>query len=408
MKKLLLKNGTIIDGRQNEPIHNHSVLVQDGKFIKIEEDISEDPDTLVIDCTHKYIMPGMIDCHVHIDLDPEMDMNQALLEDTNVMYVIKAIDRLKKYLPAGFTTIRINGGMEHLATSLRDAVNQKIISGPRIVAAGQYLSITGGHGAFFSPWVNVQNHMCKFVDGPDEIRKAIRQQVWSKVDVIKFFSTGGACDPNSNLQAQEFTDEELEIIVREAKRAFKRTSTHAHGTVGIKSAAKAGVDSIEHASMLDAECIQILKEKGNFIVPTLKASYEIMAHKAELPGYIVEKASSLVQNCKRSFGMAYEAGINIAMGTDSGTPFNYHGENAKEFELMVQYGMSCMDAIKCSTSKAAENLDMDNMVGSIEVGKCADLLLLSENPLKDIKVLQKEECIQMVIKDGNIEVNRLS
>lgn len=408
MKKLLLKNGTVIDGKQNEPIFHHSVLIQDGKFVEIAEDISEDPETAVIDCTHKYIMPGMIDCHVHIDLDPETDMNQALLEDTNVMYVIKALNRLKKYLPAGFTTIRINGGMEHLATSLRDAVNQKIISGPRIVAAGQYLSITGGHGAFFSPWVNVQNHMCKFADGSDEIRKAIRQQVWSKVDVIKFFSTGGACDPNSNLQAQEFTDEELEIIVSEAKRAFKRTSTHAHGTAGIKSAAKAGVDSIEHASMLDAECIQILKEKGSFIVPTLKASYEIMAHKAELPDYIVEKASSLVENCKQSFRMAYKAGINIAMGTDSGTPFNYHGENAKEFELMVQYGMSCMDAIKCGTSKAAENLAIDDIVGSIEIGKCADLLLLSENPLKDIKVLQKEECIQMVIKDGNIEVTRLS
>ncbi len=408
MKKILLKNGTIIDGKKDEPIFHHSVLIQDGKIVKIAENISEDTDTLVIDCTYKYIMPGMIDCHVHIDLDPEVDMNQALLEDTNVMYVIKAIDRLKKYLPAGFTTIRINGGMEHLATSLRDSVNQKIISGPRIIAAGQYLSITGGHGAFFSPWVNVQNHMCKVVDGPDELRKAIRHQVWSKVDVIKFFNTGGACDPNSNLQAQEFSDEELKMIVSEAKRAFKRTSTHAHGTVGIKSAAKAGVDSIEHASMLDEECIQIIKDKGIFIVPTLKASYEIMAHKAGLPGYIVEKASNLVENCKQSFGMAYEAGINIAMGTDSGTPFNYHGENAKELELMVQYGMSCMDAIKCSTSRAAENLAIDNIVGSIEAGKCADLLLLSENPLNDIRVLQKQECIQMVMKDGSIEVNRLS
>lgn len=406
MKKVLLKNGILIDGKSDAPIYHQSILIRDGKIAEIAENIAEDTDTQVIDCANKYIMPGMIDCHIHIDLDPEADMNQTLLDDTPVMYTIKAMDRLKKYLPAGFTTVRINGGMEHLATSLRDAVEQKIISGPRIVAAGQYLSITSGHGAFFSPWVSLKDHMCKYVDGPEEIRKAIRRQVWAKVDVIKFFNTGGACDPNSNPQMQEFSDDELKMIVSEAKRAFKRTSTHAHGTAGIKSAAKAGVDSIEHASMLDEECIQIIKENGSFIVPTLKATNAIMAHKDELPDYVVQKVSDLIDHCKKSFAMACDANINIAMGTDSGTPFNYHGENAKELELMVAYGMRPMDTIRSCTIKAAENLAIDHLTGSIETGKAADLLLIDGDPLADIRILQQKEHISLVMKEGCIEIDR--
>ncbi len=407
MSAILLKNGTIIDGKSDVLRHHHSILIQEGTIAAIAPNLPEDDGVQVIDCAGKTIMPGMIDCHVHIDLDPEADMNQTLLEDSAPMYVIKAMNRLKAYLPAGFTSIRINGGMEHLATALRDAVAQHIITGPRIVAAGQYLSITSGHGAFFSPWVHVGNPMCRYVDGPEEIRKAIRQQVWSNVDVIKFFNTGGACDPNSNVQAREFSDDELEMIVSEAHRAFKRTSTHAHGTIGIKSAVQAGVDSIEHASILDEECIQLMKKNGTYIVPTLKATYSIAEHRRELPGYIVQKVDELIDHCKQSFIMAYQAGIHIAVGTDSGTPFNYHGDNAKELELMVAYGMTAMDAIKCCTSRAAENLAIDHLTGSVELGKAADLLVINGNPAEDIRILQQKDQIQLVIKDGCMEVNRL-
>lgn len=406
MKPILLKNATVLDGKSDQPLLNHSVLVQDGRIVQVAPELPAEEGVQVIDCTGKTVMPGMIDCHIHIDLDPEVDMNQAILDDSNAMYVIKAMNRLNSYLPAGFTTVRINGGMEHLATALRDAVNQKLISGPRIVAAGQYLSITGGHGAFFSPWSNVSNPMCCYVDGPEEIRKAIRHQVWSGVDVIKFFNTGGVTDPNSNPQAREFTDEEIAMVVSEAKRAFKRTSTHAHGTAGIKSAARAGVYSIEHASMLDEECVQLLKEHGSFIVPTLKATAAIAEHRDALPDFVVKKVDEVIVHCRNSFAMAYQAGVNIAMGTDTGTPFNYHGENAKELELMVRYGMTPMDAIKCSTSKAAENLALGHLTGSIETGKAADLLLIDGDPLADIRVLQQKERIQLVIKDGVIEVDR--
>lgn len=405
-KKILIKNAMIINGIDDKVIKDKSILIEDKEIKKISENIIED-DMLVIDGTNKVVMPGMIDCHIHIDLGSEIDFNKTILEEPTPMFVIRATERINKYLPAGFTTVRINGGLENLATSLRDAIKMGVISGPRVVAAGQYLSVTSGHGEFFNPWIRVKDNMAEFVDGPEEIRKAVRKQVWNKVDVIKFFSTGGACDPNSNLEAQEFTDDELEMIMKEAKRAFKKTSTHAHGTVGIKSAVKAGVDSVEHASILDEECVQIMKEKGTFIVPTLKASYEIIKNKDVLPEYVINKANVLIENCKNSVRMAYEAGVNIAMGTDTGTPFNIHGENAKEFELMVECGLSNMDAIISGTRKAAENLGIVNITGTIEEGKLADLLLINGNPLDDIKILQDKSKIDLVIKEGNIEVNRI-
>ncbi|MDD4803264.1 MAG: amidohydrolase family protein [Syntrophomonas sp.] len=404
--KILIKNAMIINGLDDKVIKGKSILIEDKKIKQISENIKEDG-MLIIDGTDKVVMPGMIDCHIHIDLGGEIDFAQTMIEEPTLMFVLRATERMSKYLPAGFTTVRINGGMDNLATSLRDAIKIGIISGPRVVAAGEYLSITSGHGEFFNSWVHIKENMTKFVDGPEEIRKAIREQVLNKVDVIKFFSTGGACDPNSNINAQEFADDELEMIMKEARRAFKRTSTHAHGTVGIKSAVKAGVDSVEHASILDEECVHLMKEKGTFMVPTLKASYKIIENKDKLPAYVIEKTNALVENCKNSVRMAYKAGVNIAMGTDTGTPFSYHGENALEFELMVKCGMSNMDAIISGTRKAADNLGIGDITGTIEEGKFADLLLINGNPLQDIKVLQDKSKIEIVIKEGNIEVNRL-
>lgn len=404
--RILIKNVSIIDGINTRMIQGKSILVSNGRIEKIADSISEAEDMLIIEGQEKYVMPGMIDCHIHIDLGGDIAFPDSILEESLPMFVIRAMDRLSRYLPAGFTTVRINGGIEHLATSLRDSVKSGLVNGPRIIAAGRYLSITSGHGEFFQPWVNAGEHMVKFVNGPEEVRKAVREQVLDKVDMIKFFNTGGVSDPNSNPLVQEFTDEEIAMLVYEAKRVFKRTSTHAHGIGGIKSAVKGGVDSIEHCSMLDEECAKLMKEKGTFMVPTLKASYSIMQNKDSLPDYVVEKCTELVQSVENSFKLAYDEGVNISMGTDTGTPFSMHGENAKEFELMVNFGMSEMDAIISGTRKAAENLGIEELTGTIEEGKWADLLILDANPLEDISVLQDKKKILVVMKEGKVEVRR--
>lgn len=408
MSRTVIKNVKLIDGIKNSILDNATVVVEDKNIEFIGTSYKTKEVDTVVDGNNMTLMPGLIDCHVHLDIGEELDFPGIAVYEPFPMSVIRSTERLSRYLPSGFTSIRFNGGYEYLGTSLRDAVNMGIIKGPRVVAAGKYLSITGGHGQFFKPWVKLDHSMVDMVDGADEIRKAIRAQIGNGVDVIKFFSTGGVTDSGSNPNSQEFTDEELEVIISEAKKGGKRTSTHAHGTGGIKSAVKAGVDSIEHGSILDEECIELMKQKGTFLVPTLSASYWIIKKGKEigLPDFIMEKTKNIVEKIKNSFNNAYKEGINIAMGTDSGTPFNAHGNNALELKLMVDYGMKPMDAIKCATIKSAENLGINNITGSIEVGKMADMILIDGNPIDDISILQNKDKIKIVMKEGNIEVKR--
>lgn len=406
---IVYKDVDLINGCDNRVEKNTNVVVEGNKISYVGSDIGIPEDARVIEAKGQTLMPGLIDCHVHLDLGAEMDFPGQMLEEPAAMCIVRATERLGRYLPAGFTTIRVNGGLEHMATSLRDAVKNKIIKGPRIVAAGKYLSITGGHGQFFKTWVSVEDSLVDMVDGPEEIRKAIRTQIANGVDVIKFFNTGGVMDSASNPNGQEYTDEELSTIVSEAKKGGKRTSTHAHGVMGIKSAIKAGVDSIEHASMLDDECIEMLKESDSFIVPTLSPLHWIIAkgNDGGLPDYVMNKAKDLSEVAKNSFRMAYESKVNVAMGTDSGTPFNFHGKNALELELMTKNGMSPIDAIITATKKSAENLGLADSIGTIEVGKLADLILIDGDPLSDITLLQNESKIKVVMKEGEVEVDRM-
>jgi imidazolonepropionase-like amidohydrolase len=406
---IVIKNVQLIDGTGCEPEINKCVIIKDGLIERIEENCEDFDDALVIEGKGKTLMPGMIDCHVHLDLGDNLDIPGVMLEESLPLFVIRANERLNRYLPAGFTTLRVNGGHEHLATALRDAVDMEIIRGPRIIAAGKYLSITGGHGQFFKTWVKTSYSMVDMVDGPEEIRKAVRTQITNGVDVIKFFNTGGVMDSSSNPNGQEFTDEEIQMVVSEAKRGGKRTSTHAHGTMGIKSAIRAGVDSIEHASILDEECVDLLKNSDSYIVPTLSAVHWIIEKGDELglPDYVMDKARALKDKVYKSFDMALKANVNIAMGTDSGTPYNFHGNNAIELELMVDAGMTPLEAIKTATHNAAENLGILEFTGTIEVGKLADLILVDGDPIEDISLLQEKEKIELVIKEGVIEVDRL-
>jgi imidazolonepropionase-like amidohydrolase len=405
---ILVKNISLIDSVQEEATDNMSILIKEDKIQKIGRNIDPGEEVQVIEGEGRTAMPGLIDCHIHIVLDGAPDHSIRGLRDTLSMMTIKAVNHISRYLPAGFTTICDEGSPEYLGVSLRNAIEAGIIEGPRVIASGKMLSITGGHGQFFPPWVSVEETMAEIVDGPDRLREAVRRQLAAGVDVVKFCSTGGILDPVSEPQNQEYSNEEMAAIIGEADRVGKRTSTHAQGPAGIKAAVRAGVHSIEHGSLMDDECLALMKEKGTFLVPTLVPGYLIIEHGIEggIPAVSVNKANVSYNTHIQSFKKAIQAGIKISMGTDSGTPFNHHGSNAVELELMVRYGMSEIAAIMASTRVAAENLMIADKVGTIEEGKLADIIILDGNPLSDIRLLQDKDRIKLVIKAGSIKVMR--
>ena len=357
-------------------------------------------------------MPGMIDCHVHLVMDGEPNYLDLVMNEPFAMVAIKAVKYVGRYLPAGFTTIRDLGSQGNVGVSIRNAINEGIIEGPRVLASGRVLSITGGHGDFFPPWLFGKairkQLLAEIVDGREDIREAVRRQLAEGVDLIKFCATGGVMDPVSTPEAQEFSDEEIETIIEEANRLSKRTATHAQGTKGIKAAIRAGVGSIEHGFMLDDECIKLMKEMGTFLVPTLSALYWEVKKGVEsgIPEVSAKKAEQLIDLNIQSFKKAVSGGVKIAMGTDAGTPFNKHGDNAFELELMVKNGMTEMEAIITSTRTAAENLGISDKTGTIEEGKLADITIINGNPLQDISLLQNKEKIETVLKEGAIMVKK--
>lgn len=407
--KILIKDVLLIDGVKEEATSNVSILIEDKKITKIGKGIVSPEGVEVIAGEGKTAMPGMIDCHVHICLGGEPTfLNAPMVKEPLSMQVLRAVEHVSRYLPSGFTTICDLGSPEYLGVSMRNAIKQGIIKGPRVLAAGKMLSISGGHGQILPPWVSVGETFTEMVDGCDKVREAVRRQLGAGVDVIKFAATGGGIDLVSIPGGREFSDEEMEVIIKEANRVGKRTAAHAHGTAGIKAAIRAGASSIEHGMILDDEGADLMKEKGTFFVPTLAAVYWVVQRGVEggIPEVAMEKSKSLYDSDKRSFNKVLKGGVKVAMGTDAGTPFNQHGANAFELELMVRNGMSEMDAIIATTKTASENLRISDEVGTIEEGKLADIIIIEGNPLNDIGLLQKEEKIRTVIKDGSIVVRK--
>jgi imidazolonepropionase-like amidohydrolase len=296
-----------------------------------------------------------------------------------------------------------------LDVALRDAVKAGIIEGPRVIACGYSISGTGGHADRFPPWLCRTDEVRVLADGVDECIKAVRNQIKMKVDWIKFHASGGVMDPFSNPQLQEYSDKEIEAIVNEAHARGKLTFAHAQGAGGIRAAVKAGVDSIEHAFYLEDDVIEMMLKKGTYLNPTLVAMYRIIeaGEKGGIPPESMVKAKPNAEAHVASFQKAYRAGIKICMGTDCGSPYNYHGNNAYELYLMVKHGMREMDALVACTKRAAQALRMENKMGTLEKGKWADVIVVEGNPLEDIGILVNKENIKLVMKEGKIYFNAL-
>jgi imidazolonepropionase-like amidohydrolase len=308
------------------------------------------------------------------------------------------LNNAQKNLAAGITTVRDLGGWNELEFAVRDSIKRHEFPGPRMCLAGRYISITESGADYYE-------RMYRVADGVNEIRKAVREQVKNGADVIKIGVTGAVLVEDGEPGMTHFNEDEIRALVEESKKFGRRVAAHAHGADGILKAVRAGVDTIEHGTFLlqDPAAIQLMAEKGTFLVPTLKAGWDvILADPSQMPQWIYYKNKATQDEAVLSLKMAYEAGVPIAMGSDVGTPLNVHGENGLEIYWMQQAGMSVMDAIVSATGNAARALGWDSWLGTLETGKVADLIVLNSNPLDDLRCLADKNHLQFVIKDGRL------
>ena len=312
--------------------------------------------------------------------------------DPDPLVTLKAARNAYLTLLAGVTTVRDVGDKNHVSLSLRDAVATGITAGARILSSGQLICMTGGQGWTFG----------READGPDEMRKAVREQLRAGTNFIKLMATGGVLTPGVEAGAPQLTYEELKAGVEEAHKGGRKAASHAQGSEGIRNSLKAGMDTIEHGIGIDDEVINLFLEKKAALVPTLCAPFHILEKgaKSGIPDFVIKKTEKVKAIHLDSAKKAFQAGVTIAMGTDAGTPFNRHGENLKELELLRQLGFTSMEAIVAATRIAAEVLGLEAQIGTLEKGKIADLIVVEGDPLGDIALLQKQEKIVGVMKEG--------
>lgn len=390
---IVFEKGTVIIG--NGEIYEKGTVVVEGKLLKFigeAKNVSISRKDKVFDLSGKTILPGLIDAHVHLCVDGSPDPITSLLRESIPQTTLKAADHARRTLEAGVTTVRDMGGKDYIDLAIRDGIESGMLPGPRMLCSGKLICMTGGHGWQFGREAN----------GVDDVRAAVREQLKAGADLIKLMATGGIMTKGVEPGSTQLTLEELIAGVEEAKKAGRRTATHAQGSEGIKNALWAGVNSIEHGIFLDDEAIDLILEMKAFLVPTLCAPYHIIRAgvKKGVPAFAVEKSKAVMKSHWESVRKAHRARIPIAMGTDAGTPFNRHGENLKEMELLVKVGLTPMEAIMATTKTASEVLGLGDKIGTLEEGKLADLIVVDGDPLKDITLFQKKEKILTIMKEG--------
>jgi len=396
----VLKGATLIDGTDRDPL-NHSVLIfNEKKIVKIgtEEEIMIPDDSKVYDVSGLFVIPGLIDCHIHMDLHGMADTFQEnLVEDK--LRAIRTAAEMEDTLRAGYTTVRNLGSVNGIDFAVRQAIEEGLVKGPRIITSGRIICMTCSGTEYFSG-------MYRIADGVDENRKAAREQLKAGADVLKVMATGAIMNPGGVPGAAQLGVDEMRAVIEEGAKLGIPTAAHAHGAQGIKNAVEAGVATIEHGTMADDEAIEMMVKKNVFLVPTLLVDDLIRkaAERSEVPAFMVEKAERIKEMRHLVFKKAISAGVKIAMGTDAGTPFNFHGKNSIELDLYVrEKWMTPLKALQTATKDAAEAIGLSDRLGTLEKDKIADCVVLKKNPLEDIGCLLDVKNIQMVYKEGSLQ-----
>jgi len=402
---LYLHCGKLIDTKNGKVLIDKTIVVS-GKIITGIENGFITPtnsEAIIIDLKQKTVMPGLIDMHVHLEgeTNPDRYLEVFTLNDADIAF--KAANFANRTLLAGFTTVRDLGGTG-VNVALRNAINKGTIPGPRIFTAEKAIGTTGGHA---DPTNGRKKELTGdpgpkegVINGTDDARKAVRQRYKNGADWIKITATGGVLSLAKNSQNPQFTQDEVDEIVRAAGEYGMKVAAHAHGIEGMRRAIKAGVTTIEHGSLMDKETAALMKEYGTYLVPTITAGRYVAA-KAKIDGYyptiIVPKALAIGSKIQKMYGMAYKEGVNIAFGTDAGVfP---HGENGKEFGYMVEMGTPPMFAIQSATITNAKILDMEGSLGQLETGFLADIVAVNEDPTLNINTMEN---VVFVMKEGKI------
>ena len=397
----LLHCGRVVDVRALQMLTERTIVVDATKIVRIDRCYATAADATLVDLRNHTCMPGLIDLHVHLafSLTPAATVEQFTFNPAD--YAVRSVGNAEKTLMAGFTSVRDLGSPPGVGVALRNAINKGLVKGPRIQAAGGITS-TGGHGdptnALRADLMGSPGPERGIVSGADEARRAVRQRYKEGFDLIKISTTGGVLSLAKSGDAPLLADEELAAIVNTAKDYGYPVAAHAHGAEGMKRAIRAGVQTIEHGTYLDDEAIALMKQRGTWLVATISAG-RFVAEKAKLAGYFPDiirpKAEAIGPQIQGTFARAYKAGVNIAFGTDQGVA--PHGDNAKEFEYMVEGGMPPLEALRAATLNGAKVMGVEAQLGTIEAGKLADIVAVPGDPSKEIAVMSK---VGFVMKDG--------
>lgn len=386
----LIHDTTVFNAVDGQLKHHHSVAVENEKisWIGPSDQAPAFPAENIRDGRNRTLFPGLMNCHVHMIGDGEEAAESgSAFSDSPIYGTVQAVQNMRKTIATGVTSVRDCGSIDGLAIEMAKIVASGMIPGPRVQAAGRVITMTGGHGHF----------MGRQADGPWGVAAATRAELHAGADFIKIMATGGVLTLGVTPHQTALHVQELEAAVAEAHNAGKRITSHAIGGQGVKNALAAGLDSIEHACFMDDEAIEMAINRGTIIVPTLIAVNRIVTNGDTLPGWMYEKALSESEASESSFRAAIAAGVKIACGTDAGTPFNPHTEVPAELALMVEFGMTTTQALLAATTVSSENFGLENELGTIEVGKRADLLLVDGNPVDDIRAVRN---VVLVTKDG--------
>lgn len=371
---MIVRAGTLYDGTLEPAKRNVDILIEGDVIAQIRVATGE------CDREAACVTPGLVNAHAHLEMSGQDDPMAEYFKTTVNQRLLHAVENARKTVKAGVTTIRDVGSSNAIAQHVRDAIVEGRIPGPRMRASGAVLCMTGGHG-----WP-----VGRAVDSPWDGRKAVREQLWAGADCIKLIATGGVLTKGAVPGNAQLTPDEVDAVVDEAHRHGLRAAAHAIGTAGIKNALRAGIDSIEHGSLLDDEAIELFKESNAYLVPTLSAPTCILAHieDGHQPQFVVDKARGLGEAMVGSARRAFEAGVRIAGGSDAGTPYNFHEDYAYEVELLCSLlGMTPQQALHAATAVAAELIGLHR--GVLAVGEPADVLLLPRDAGEDVRALRE-------------------